>query len=141
MNTMNEKNTYMTEHDINRLEAFLERAKKSYQYDRHVLESLQEEIGKSLVVDSRRIAPDIVTLNSRIRLLDLDANQEMVLTLALPGMANLEEGRISVASPIGTAILGYAAGDIIEWKVPSGTKTIRVEEILYQPEAAGDYHL
>lgn len=141
MNTMNEKNTYMTEHDINRLEAFLERAKKSYRYDRHVLESLQEEIGKSLVVDSRRIAPDIVTLNSRIRLLDLDANQEMVLTLALPGMANLEEGRISVVSPIGTAILGYAAGDIIEWKVPSGTKTIRVEEILYQPEAAGDYHL
>lgn len=141
MNTMNEKTTYMTEHDIDRLEAFLEGAKKSYRYDRHVLESLQEEIGKSLVVDSRRIAPDIVTLNSRIRLLDLDANQEMVLTLALPGMANLEEGRISVASPIGTAILGYAAGDIIEWKVPSGTKTIRVEEVLYQPEAAGDYHL
>ena len=141
MNTMNEKTTYMTEYDIDRLEAFLEGAMKSYRYDRHVLESLQEEIGKSLVVDSRRIAPDIVTLNSRIRLRDLDTNQEMVLTLVLPGMANLEEGRISVASPIGTAILGYAAGDIIEWKVPSGAKTIRVEEVLYQPEAAGDYHL
>jgi regulator of nucleoside diphosphate kinase len=138
---MNEKITFMTEYDIDRLEAFIEGAKKNYRYDRQVLESLQEEIGRSLVVDSRRMPPDIVTINSRVRLRDLDAGQEMVLTLVLPGTANLEEGRLSVVSPIGTAILGYAAGDTIEWRVPSGTKKIRIEEILYQPEAAGDYHL
>ena len=138
---MNEKTTYMTEYDIDRLEAFLEGARKSYRYDRHILENLQEEIGKSLVVDARQISPDIVTINSRFRLRDLNTDQEMVLTLALPGAANLEEGRISVASPIGTAILGYAAGDTIAWQVPSGTKTIRIEAVLYQPEAAGDYHL
>lgn len=138
---MNDKTTCMTEFDIDRLEAFLEGAKKSYRYDRNVLESLQEEIGRSQVVKSRQVPPDVVTINSRVRLRDLDAGQEMILTLVLPGAGNFNEGRISVASPIGTAILGYAAGDTIAWTVPSGTKRIRIEEVLYQPEAAGDYHL
>lgn len=138
---MNEKTMYMTEFDIDRLEAFLEGAKKSYRYDRNVLENLQEEIGRSQVVNSRQVPSDVVTINSRIRLRDLDADQEMILTLVLPGAANFAEGRLSVASPIGTAILGYAAGDTLAWNVPSGTKRIRIEELLYQPEAAGDYHL
>lgn len=138
---MNEKITYMTEFDVNRLESFLEGVKKSYRYDRNALESLQEEIERCQVVDSQEVPSDVVTINSRIRLRDLDADQEMILTLALPGSANLDDGRISVASPIGTAILGYAAGDTIAWDVPSGKKRIRIEEILYQPEAAGDFHL
>lgn len=138
---MNDKTTYMTEFDIDRLETFLEGARKSYRYDRNVLESLYEEIGRSRIVKSRHVPPDVVTINSRIRLRDLDAGQEMILTLVLPGAANFAEGRLSVASPIGAAVIGYAAGDTIEWAVPSGTKRIRIEEILYQPEAAGDYHL
>lgn len=138
---MSEKNMYMTEYDIDRLEAFLEGAKKSYRYDRCVLENLREEIGKSQIVESRNVPPNIVTINSRVRLRDLDAAQELILTLVLPGSASFEDGRLSVASPVGTAILGYAAGDTIEWQVPSGLKRIRIEEILYQPEAAGDYHL
>lgn len=138
---MNDKTTYMTEFDIDRLETFLEGARKSYRYDRNVLESLHEEIGRSRIVKSRHVPPDVVTINSRIRLRDLDAGQEMILTLVLPGAANFAEGRLSVASPIGAAVIGYAAGDTIEWAVPSGTKRIRIEEILYQPEAAGDYHL
>jgi regulator of nucleoside diphosphate kinase len=42
---------------------------------------------------------------------------------------------------VGTAILEYRVRDIIEWQVPSGTRTLKIEEVLYQPEAAGDYHL
>jgi regulator of nucleoside diphosphate kinase len=131
----------MTGYDIDRLEAFLAGARKSYRYDRQVLACLHEEIDRAQVVDSRDIPPDVVTINSRVRLLDLDAGQEMVLTLVLPASANFEEGRLSVASPIGTAILGYAVGDTIEWQVPAGAKRIRIEEIPYQPEAAGDFHL
>lgn len=40
-------------------------------------------------------------------------------------------------APVGTAILGYRTGDVIEWRVPGGRRTLRVEEILFQPEAAG----
>ncbi len=62
-------------------------------------------------------------------------------TLVFPKDADIESGRISVMSPIGTAILGYSVGDAIEWTVPAGTRRIRIEAVPYQPEAAGDYHL
>lgn len=138
---MNAKTIYITEFDIERLEELMEGAKKTYLRDIDDLNKLEEELEKFQIVDSREIPPDVVTLNSRVRLRDLDADREMIVTLVFPRSANLAEGRLSVASPIGTAILGYAAGDTIEWQVRAGRKKIRIEEVLYQPEAAGDFHL
>lgn len=138
---MNTKTIYITEFDIERLEELMDGAKKTYLRDIADLSNLEEELEKFKIVDSREIPPDVVTLNSRVRLRDLDADREMVVTLVFPRSANLAEGRLSVASPIGTAVLGYAAGDVIEWQVRAGTKRIRIEEVLYQPEAAGDFHL
>ena len=57
-------------------------------------------------------------------------------TLVFPRNANFDQGKISIVAPIGTAILGYRTGDVIEWKVPAGMRRFRVEEILHQPEAA-----
>lgn len=60
----------------------------------------------------------------------------MIYTLVFPRDAHFDEGKISVLAPIGTAILGYRSGDVIEWKVPGGLRKLQVEEILDQPEAA-----
>jgi regulator of nucleoside diphosphate kinase len=65
----------------------------------------------------------------------------MTWTLVFPEDADIDQNRISVLAPIGTAMLGYSVGDTIEWPVPEGLRRIQVKEILYQPEAAGDYHL
>jgi regulator of nucleoside diphosphate kinase len=138
---MNTKTIYITEFDIERLEELMDGAKRTYLRDVDDLNKLEEELEKFKIVDSREIPPDVVTLNSRVRMRDLDTDREMIVTLVFPRSANLAEGRLSVASPIGTAILGYAAGDVIEWQVRAGTKRIRIEEILYQPEAAGNFHL
>lgn len=138
---MHEKPVYVTTYDIERLEELFDASGRSPLRDRAGLAKLEEELDRCKVVDAREIPPNVVTLNSRVRLRDLDGEREMVLTLVFPRSANLAEGRLSVASPIGTAILGYAAGDVVRWEVPGGTKTIRIEEVLYQPEAAGDYHL
>jgi regulator of nucleoside diphosphate kinase len=132
-----EKSIYITEFDIERLEKLLDGANSGL----GDLEKLQEEMDRCEVVDSREISPRVVTLNSRVRLRDLANDKEIVVTLVLPPHADLAEGRLSVASPIGTAILGYSVGDIIEWQVHAGIRKICIEEILYQPEAAGDYHL
>lgn len=132
---------FITEKDQLRLEEYIDGAKRSGRHGRDQLAGLEEELENSIIVTPRKMPPNVVTLNSRVRFRDLGNGEEMVVTLVFPGSANLSEGRISVASPIGTAILGYAVGDVIEWKVLAGTKTIRIEEILYQPEAAGDYHL
>jgi regulator of nucleoside diphosphate kinase len=65
----------------------------------------------------------------------------MVYSLVFPNEADIDEGKISVLAPVGTAMIGYRVGDVIEWEVPSRLRRLKVEEIIYQPEASGDYHL
>ena len=78
---------------------------------------------------------------SKVRLKDLVSGESNTYSLVFPTEADFAEGKISVLAPIGTAILGYKQGDTIEWSVPSGVRKLKVEEILYQPEAAGDNNL
>lgn len=65
----------------------------------------------------------------------------MVFTLVFPSDADVEQGKISVLAPLGTAVLGFRRGDTFEWRMPSRVRRLQVEEVLYQPEAAGDHHL
>lgn len=103
------------------------------------LHELREEIGRAKIVAAQEIAGDVVTMRSRaVLLLDGVAHD---LTLAYPEEANIVEGRLSVLSPVGTAILGYSEGDTVIWQVPDGEKRIHIRELRYQPEAVGDYHL
>lgn len=92
------------------------------------------------MVEPQQIPADVVTMNSRVALKDLATGEEMVYELVFPSDARLEENRISILAPVGTALLGYRAGDTITWKVPGGTRKIKITKILYQPEAAGDFH-
>ncbi|APG24532.1 nucleoside diphosphate kinase regulator [Syntrophotalea acetylenica] len=138
---MKKRMIYITETDYEKLEELIDGMKRSGVRDRDDLNSLEEELDKCKIVDQREVPSNVVTLNSRIRFRDLDTGQETITTLVFPNKANFSEGRISVTSQIGTALLGYTVGDVIEWKVRAGNKTIRIEEIIYQPEAAGDYHL
>jgi len=80
-------------------------------------------------------------MNSRVILQDVDTDEEMNYVLVFPKDADVSKGAISVLAPVGTAILGYSKGDVIEWRVPAGMRRIRIKEILYQPESAGDFHL
>jgi regulator of nucleoside diphosphate kinase len=70
----------------------------------------------------------------------LDSDETEEYELVYPADADMAHNRISVLAPIGTAILGYRLGDVIEWPVPAGLRRIRVEEVLYQPERAGALH-
>lgn len=139
---MNGRTIFITSFDIDRLKNSLSVASESDYSNRSDLSELESELRIAKIVDSKEIPPDVVTMNSRIKLRDVDTNEEMEFTLVFPGDSNVDEGKISVIAPIGTAILGYSAGDTIEWHVPAGKRRIRIEKkILYQPEAAGDYHL
>jgi regulator of nucleoside diphosphate kinase len=138
---MNDRIIYITEFDLHRLEELLEVAGAFTYRGRSDLKDLEEEVSRAQVVDSRKVPPTVITMNSRVKLRDLDRGEEMVFTLVFPREADIDRGRISVITPVGTAILGYTEGDTIELKVPSGRRRIKIEKVLYQPEAAGDYHL
>jgi len=109
--------------------------------NRECLKDLEQELNRANIVEPESIPADSITMNSKVLLKDLDTGEETTYTLVYPEDVNLAENKISVLAPIGTAILGFREGDVIDWKVPAGTVKLRVEKILYQPEAAGDYHL
>ncbi len=100
---------------------------------------LEHEIERAIVVDSRQMPRDVVTMNSRA-LLHLD-DDAVEVALVYPDDADDSARRLSVFAGIGTAILGYREGDAFDWRLPDRTCRIRIARVLYQPEAAGDLHL
>ena len=92
-----------------------------------------------MIVDPEEVPNDVITMNSRADLLDLESGETLTFTLVFPADANVEEGRISVLAPIGAGMLGYRVEDEFEWNVPAGTRRMRVMRVDYQPEAAGDF--
>lgn len=138
---MRKRAIYVTEVDFRRLSELFAGTRLWNKKDREYLSNLEEELEQANVVPSRYIPADVVTMNSQVRVRDPDAGKELVLTLAFPAQADYEQGKVSILAPMGTALLGYRAGDTIEWQAPAGRRRLRVEQVLYQPEAAGDYHL
>ncbi|HET7617793.1 MAG TPA: nucleoside diphosphate kinase regulator [Vicinamibacterales bacterium] len=132
---MAERDIFVTDTDFDRLNGLVAGARRSRMNQEHV-DRLAEELDRARIVSPEEIPPDVVTMNSRIQLRDLDTNDAMEFVLVFPTEANVDEQRISVLAPLGTAVLGYRAGSIIEWQVPARTRRLRIERVLYQPEAA-----
>jgi regulator of nucleoside diphosphate kinase len=135
------RNIYITEFDYTRLRSLISESSHTEYRGSEYVESLEKELEKATIVAAKEVPPDVITMNSRFKVLDLDSRDEWTYTLVFPDDANLEEDKISVLAPIGTAMLGYRVGDVIECKVPAGLLRLQVKEIIYQPEASGDYHL
>lgn len=131
---------FITDFDLERLEDLIANASQRSSRDSRYLEELEQELMKAEVVTPAGIPPDAITMNSRVCLQDMDSGEELVYTLVFPADADVESGKISVLAPIGTAMIGYRVGDTIKWQVPAGTRKFKVQSMVYQPEAAGDYH-
>ena len=138
---MMERTIYMTDLDLKRLTELVGVGITFKGKDDEYLRSLERELNRAHIVDSRSIPKDVVTMNSRVRIVDVFTGDERVYTLVFPSDADIEQNKISVLAPIGTALLGYRLGETIEWRVPSGNKQVKIEEIVYQPEASGHFDL
>lgn len=138
---MENRTIYITKFDMDRLRALIDEQKRKDQRGNEYLNQLENELSRSILTSPTDVPPDVITMNSKVRLLDLETDEEMVYTLVFPPEADLKQGKLSVLAPIGTAILGYRNGDVINWNVPDGVRKLKVIEIIYQPEASGDYDL
>ena len=125
---MARKSITITKYDKKRLQSFIK-------------DELSKEINRANIVDPEDIPKDVITMNSKFKLKDLDSGEEMIYTLVFPEDADIYKNKISIYAPMGTALIGYRVGDIIEWPVPGGILRIKVLEIIYQPEASGDFDL
>jgi regulator of nucleoside diphosphate kinase len=138
---MARRQLFVTQFDRDRLRELLDVAEARGEHHRPELQQLKKELAAAAVVDPTAVPPTVVTMNSKVRLRDAATSEEMVYTLVFPDREDSDAGRLSVLAPIGTAVLGYREGDVVEWTVPAGRRQITIEKVLYQPEAAGDFRL
>jgi regulator of nucleoside diphosphate kinase len=108
-------------------------------HDTPAAESLDAELHRARVVEQRDVPADVVTMNSEVVYEDMATSARRRVKLVYPQDADPGQGHVSVLAPIGSALLGLRVNQSIDWPTPSGTKRIRVLELPYQPEAAGDF--
>jgi len=104
-------------------------------------ENLLNELHAAKIVEPYEVPGDIVTMNSIVRIKFLKTGKEIRFQIVYPDQADMKANKISIFSPVATALIGYKVSDEIDWMVPSGLTKIRIEEIIYQPEAEGNYEL
>jgi regulator of nucleoside diphosphate kinase len=128
----------LSSQDLDRLEALLDALPSNASPDKL---ALLDELSRAEVVEPQQIPPTVVTMNSTVRFAMESSKEEFCLTLVYPRDINGSADRISVLAPVGSALLGLSVGDHIEWPRPGGgVVKVKIMEILYQPERAGEFH-
>ncbi|PPZ92941.1 nucleoside diphosphate kinase regulator [Cloacibacterium normanense] len=135
------KKVTLTKNDYTRIYKAITDAKNSKTINSNEAEKLLSELSKAEIVPSEKIDKDVVTMNSEVKLFFENTQKEQSFKIVYPQDANLKENKISIFSPIATALIGYKIGDEIEWIVPGGKTKIKIVDLIYQPEAAGDFDL
>lgn len=133
------KQPYVTRIDGERLNHLIDEALFSGAAQDNAFAALRSELSRASVVEPQKLPPGAISMRSRA-LIALDGEEEEV-SLVYPEEADWTVGKLSVLSPIGTALLGYCEGDQLDWDVAGGKTHIEIRRLLYQPEAAGDYDL
>ena len=126
----------ITDLDCKRLEFALTAARATQPEMIVLLERLQRLLETADLVAAEDVPPDVVTMNSRVQVWNEDTARQMSLTLVFPADArgtNASRTRLSILSQMGMSMLGRKVGDVID-------DTVRIDRLLYQPEAAGDFH-
>jgi regulator of nucleoside diphosphate kinase len=137
---MSEKEIVITAADFDRLHGLVESPRYRATHAA-LLHTLKEELDRGKVVRPDHVPRNVVTMRSQVRIHDLRDNQRETYTLVYPDEADIAAGKLSVLAPLGTALLGTRAGQVVGFNAPAGQRRLRIEKILYQPEAAGDLHL
>lgn len=133
---MDNDKIYVTEKDFMRLKNLLDA------HDGDEFEDLEIELDRAGVLTDSDVPKDLITMNSQVRYLNVQDDKESVVTLVYPKDANSSEGKISILAPLGSALIGLKVGQEINWMFPDGkTRTLKILEVVYQPEAQGDWHL
>lgn len=121
----------LTELDFTRLEKIAASARTP---------QLAKMLDDADIIPGTEIPADVVTMYSQFVLSDLDVERRQTLTLCYPHDTDPAKGMISVLSPAGLSLIGQPVGAVVRWAGPAGGETVaRIEEVLFQPEASGDF--
>jgi regulator of nucleoside diphosphate kinase len=131
-------NLILSSLDVERLERLID----SMAHKRTpAVDALEEELVRDEVVAPQDVPPTVVTMNSTVRFDVEHTGESFCMTLVYPKDVDDKCDKISVLSPVGSALLGLSQGESIDWIKPGGgTLQVRIKEVVYQPERAGELH-
>ena len=133
---MTKRAIYITQYDLQRLRPLVKSARHFERADCESLDLLQEELDRAIVSNSGDLPEGVVTMNSRVTVIDLETAKKTEFTIVFPRDANYDDRRISVLAPIGTALLGYRAGMQVEWPTPGGLRRFHIEHVQPSPKGS-----
>ena len=105
------------------------------------LKMLWYELKNLKMIQSKKVPPDVVTMNSQVLIQDTKSLEETVVTLVYPADSDSTEKKVSIVTPLGIALFGSKEGDVVEYKGSPGAGKHKILKIIYQPEKFGDFHL
>ncbi|QEG41969.1 GreA/GreB family elongation factor [Roseimaritima ulvae] len=132
----------VTQIDLNRLQALLQQEMLLDESSGrpHWFE-LQDALARASTVSPDQMPPEVITMNSTFDLFDLDRQESDTYTLVYPEEAAIEEGKLSILSPLGAGIFGRQVGQLVSLRVRDRDIRKRVEKLSFQPERVGALEL
>ncbi len=131
----------ISKQDSTRIHNAIRDAKLKNTIKKEDAEKLLAELHSAKIVPSAEVPTDVVTMNSIVKIHFENNTKPVQFQIVYPEQANMKENKISIFSPVASALIGYRVNDEIDWVIPSGMTKIIIDEIIYQPEAAGDFDL
>lgn len=130
---------YISRDDHTQLRLFIDAALRSRANP--ALEKLRTELDRAVIIDPAALPPDIVTMDSRVQFEDLGTGEIEEYTLTFPEQADISEGRLSILAPVGTALLGFRTGAIVDWPTPGGIRRLKIHRVTPRHEVAAELAL
>ena len=138
---MKAKDIYITQHDLKRLRKLLGDFSDKNHYEGFPIGELAKELDRGIVVSPKDVPENVITMNSRVLMRDVESGKDMKCWLVFPDKVDAVKNPVSILSPLGTAMIGCTVGDVFLWESPDGVKQMEVLDILYQPERVGNFVL
>lgn len=134
--TMKHPRPLITRYDMERLQFLANRGEKDEYTE------LRARLALAAVVPGESISPDIITMNSKVLIMETDTGAERDVRIVFPRDEDIRYGRVSVTRPIGAALLGSREGDEVIWELPSTKMTFgaKIVAVVYQPEWHGQFY-
>ena len=96
------------------------------------LAELKDILSRAEVIDASKLSGDVVRFSATVMLADLDTDEEINYRIVGSHEADIAQGRISITSPLGRALIGKTIGDTVEVSTPRGAKAYEVVKVGYK---------
>lgn len=127
--TANANPVILLKNDFEILKGYVKNLQGMQVNEKENFRKLYDEITKAQIVKEEDFPVDVVRLDSKVVIKDMQTKRDMAITVVLPQNADIKQKKVSVLAPLGTALIGFRKGQKVSWEVPSGRKDFKILEV------------